>query len=167
MIIIDGIFLISNTMRHTIINYNPCIFLGQNLKIESLYVLCRDIKDMLNFSKMIIEKNPIPLDHKINLSERRISNNHDKFMVFAIGKPSSTSIISYKYHGQDIVESIYNGNGILFHEPIEVLSIDIKSTNNNIFSMMMCDFKYYNVNEFINHKPKDIRSNFHSYYTVI
>lgn len=156
-----------NITRHTIINYDHNIFLGQSLKNSNeFHGLCISIKEVLGIAKLITEKYPKPIENNIELLNRRISNNHDKLFIFAVGKNSTVSMLTYQCHDKHFLEPIYNGRGILLHEPLETLNISFKLANNNLFSVLLCDFKFYNINESIS-KSNNIRSNFHSHYSVI
>lgn len=149
---------------HTLL-YDHKILYRSSLGLDKYNNLFNNIKKQLGFNKIIYEKYPSKIDKDILVKrDRLITESNDKLLIFAIGNPNVISLLWYKIHNKQKHISIFNGKCVVLNEPIGMHEIEIKHCNQNLFSAVFCDFKYYNIQRFMEHN--DTKANFNSNYII-
>lgn len=141
------------------------IFYNTKITNESSYLLfIKEIKtNITNNEKIIYEKIPKPLidNKKIKFStdrDRFITEYNDKILLFIMNSDkqnNETIMIWYSEFGTTRHISLYEGKAILLDPDRAFLqSLEIQP-NNTLYNSIVCDFKYYNIRDFIKRHNKD------------
>lgn len=150
-------------MKYQAFAYNPNLLKPPITRLDSLF---RAIKKFLQTDKIIYENKPTPLDSRLTINNSRFINiQYDKMLIFAIGNPSMISTLWYTQYGQNKHLSVCNGRAIIASELFVFDHIVTRHQQNNIFSAIFCDFRHYNIKNFIDSHPNGFRLTDH--YSIV
>lgn len=133
---------------HTLF-YDAGILQSPPLNLLKYKSLVQQVKISLGLDKIIYENSPHPISNSLSISrDRLITENHDKLLIFAIGKSNAISVLWMKYHNKYNHVSIFNGKAIIMNSIEYLQDINVKQLYYHLFSCVLCDFKHYNIQKF-------------------
>jgi len=134
-----------------IINYKKNTFSQPPLSPEKYNQFFIDLKYKLGFNNIIYEKFPKRIDTKLTIERNRIiTEQQDKLAVFSVGNPSVISMLWYRDYNTEKHIPITDGQILIFDSILYTDRFFIKQKYNNLYSVVFCDFKYYNIKNYIN-----------------
>lgn len=133
---------------HTLF-YDAGILQNPPLDLNKYKALLQQVKTTLNLDKIIHENAPHIISNSLHIDrERLITENNDKLLIFAVGKPNTISVLWMKYHNKYNHVSVFNGKAIIMNSIEYLQDIEVKQLSHHLFSCVLCDFKHYNIKKF-------------------
>jgi len=147
--------------------YDHKVLTRSPLGLEKYHELIKKIKQQLNIEKIIFEKIPEHITDKnlIINRNRLVTETNDKLIIFAVGNPNIVSTLWYKAHNQMKHISIFNGKAIVLNPPLGLFDVNIKNSGSNLFSTIICDFQFYNIQKF--NERHNLTTNFTLNYQIL
>lgn len=132
----------------------------------------QDIKNnKLVLSKIIYEKDPLPIHNKKNFSlsidhNRYISDHNDQLLLFSVGEKSDVVLLWYEEYNTKKHVSIYNGKALIIDLYPSLYHNIFIQENNSLLSCLLCDFQFFNIPSLMK-KNSNKSFDFNSKYNII